>query len=61
MITDGFDRTCYSPWTQQRYSYSSIVNLVFARMRKIKGPALREMSPEEAIRILNEQDLHCGA
>lgn len=60
-IVDGFDRTCYSPWTQQRYSYSSIVNLVFARMRKIEGPALREMSTEEEIRILNEQDLHCGA
>jgi len=58
-IVDGFDRTGYNPWTQQRYEYSSIVN-VFARMRKMKGPALREMSPEEEIRILNRQDSHCG-
>lgn len=58
-IANGFDRTGYNPWTLQRYEYSSIVN-VFGRMRKIKGPALREMTPEEEIRILNRQDLHSG-
>lgn len=59
-IVDGFDRTGYDPWTQQRYEYSSIVN-VFGRMRKLKGPSLREMSPEDEIRILNRQDSHVGA
>jgi hypothetical protein len=54
-IVNSFDRTGYNPWTQQRYEYSSIVN-VFGRMRKMKGPAIREMPPEEEIRILNEQD-----
>lgn len=58
-IVNGFDRTGYNPWTQQKYEYSSIVN-VFGRMRKMKGPGLREMSPEEEIRILNEQDNHDG-
>lgn len=58
-IVNGFDRTGYNPWTQQRYEYSSIVN-VFGKMRKKKGPALREMSPEEEIRILNRQDSHGG-
>ena len=54
-IVNCFDRTGYNPWTQQRYEYSSIVN-VFGRMRKMKGPAIREMPPEEEIRILNRQD-----
>jgi len=58
-IVDGFDRTGYNPWTQQRYEYSSIVN-VFGKMRKMKGPCLREMPPEEEIRILAEQDSHNG-
>jgi len=58
-IVNGFDRTGYNPWTLQRYEYSSIAN-VFGRMRKMKGPALREMTPEEEIRILNRQDLHSG-
>ena len=56
-IVDWFDRTGYDPWTQQRYEYSTIVN-VFGRMRKMKGPALREMSPEEESRLLTEQDSH---
>lgn len=56
-ILERFDRTGYNPWTQQRYDYFSIVN-VFDRIRKIKGPALREMPPEEEIRILNRQDSH---
>lgn len=58
-IVDGFDRTGYNPWTQQRYEYSTIVN-VFGRMRKMKGPALREMSPEDETRLLNRQDSHGG-
>lgn len=58
-IVDGFDRTGYNPWTQQRYDYFSIVN-VFDRIRKIKGPGIREMSPEEETRILTEQDSHGG-
>lgn len=58
-IVDGFDRTGYTPWTQQRYEYSTIVN-VFGRMRKMKGPALREMSPEDETRLLNRQDSHGG-
>lgn len=58
-IVDGFDRTGYNPWTQQRYDYFSIVN-VFDRIRKIKGPCIREMSPEEETRILTEQDSHGG-
>ena len=58
-IVNSFDRTGYNPWTQQRYEYSSIVN-VFGRMRKMKGPALREMPPEEEIRILTRQDSQCG-
>lgn len=58
-IVDGFDRTGYNPWTQQRYEYSTIVN-VFGRMRKMKGSALREMSPEDETRLLNRQDSHGG-
>lgn len=58
-IVNGFDRTGYNPWTQQRYEYSSIVN-VFGQMRKMEGPALRKMSPEEESRLLNEQDSHGG-
>lgn len=58
-IVNGFDRTGYNPWTQQRYEYSTIVN-VFGRMRKMKGPSLREMSPDEESRILNGQDSHGG-
>ena len=58
-IVDGFDRTGYNPWTQQRYEYSNIVN-VFGRMRKMKGPGIREMSPEEETRILTDQDSHGG-
>lgn len=58
-IVYGFDRTGYNPWTQQRYDYFSIVN-VFDRIRKIKGPGIREMSPEEETRILTEQDSHGG-
>lgn len=58
-IVNGFDRTAYNPWTQQRYDYFSVVN-VFARERKIKGPALRKMSPDEESRLLNEQDSHGG-
>lgn len=58
-IVDGFDMTGYNPWTQQRYEYSTIVN-VFGRMRKMKGPALREMSPEDETRLLNRQDSHGG-
>lgn len=58
-IVDGLDRTGYNPWTQQRYEYSTIVN-VFGRMRKMKGPALREMSPEDETRLLNRQDSHGG-
>lgn len=58
-IVDGFDRTGYNQWTQQRYEYSTIVN-VFGRMRKMKGPALREMSPEDETRLLNRQDSHGG-
>ena len=58
-ILERFDRTGYNPWTQQRYEYSTIVN-VFGRMRKMKGPALREMSPEDETRLLNRQDSHGG-
>lgn len=58
-IVKGFDRTGYNPWTLQRYEYSSIAN-VFGRMRKMEGPRLRTMSPEEEIRLLHEQDSQCG-
>lgn len=59
-ILERFDRTGYNPWTQQRYDYFSVVN-VFGKMRKLDGPALRKMSPEEEIRILTEQDSHGGS